>query len=81
VAVLDQGRLLDCGAVPELLERHGGPSILEAQRAGGTNRRETTDPMGELLRLHAEGPLAAFTVRPPDLEQVFLRLTGRRLRD
>jgi ABC-2 type transport system ATP-binding protein len=81
VAVLDQGRLLDCGAVPELLERHGGPSILEAQRAGGTIRRETTDPMGELLRLHAEGPLAAFTVRPPDLEQVFLRLTGRRLRD
>ena len=81
VAVVDHGRLLALDTVPRLLEEHGGASRLEVFRAGGGEVVETRDPLAELARLQAAGPLESFTLRPPDLEQVFLRLTGRSLRD
>ena len=42
---------------------------------------ETDDPLAELNRLAADGPVEDFRVERPTLEQVFLNLTGRRLRD
>jgi ABC-2 type transport system ATP-binding protein len=51
VAIVDHGRLLAQGAVPELLAAHGAPD----------------EP--------------SFRVEGARLEDVFLRLTGRRLRD
>jgi len=80
VAIVDQGRLLALDTVPALLAAHGS-SQLEAVRGSETLHVETRDPLADLARLQAAGPLDSFTLRQPDLEQVFLRLTGRHLRD
>jgi hypothetical protein len=44
-------------------------------------RIPTSDPAGALTRLVASSRVEDFHVERPDLETVFLKLTGRRLRD
>jgi ABC-2 type transport system ATP-binding protein len=83
VAIVDHGRLLALGTIDELVARHGGASIEEAQVEGGARLRVETDtPGAEVERLLASGArLAHLRVDRPGLEQVFLSLTGRSLRD
>ena len=52
-----------------------------AERTEGEIRIETEDPMVVLTRLQKDGGLIRFRVEGPDLEGVFLNLTGRHLRD
>ena len=81
VGILDHGKLLALDTVQGLIDVHGGKSIVVAERADGDLRIETDDPMAELARLQDEGDLLRFRVEGPDLEGVFLNLTGRHLRD
>ena len=81
VAIVDKGRLLALGTVPELMATHGGRATLVAQTDRGEVRLETTDPLSELNRLAAAGTVASFHMERATLEQVFLHLTGRSLRD
>ena len=81
VAVIDHGKLLALGTVSELLAAHGVKPTLVAQTATGEQRAETLDPLGELNRLAAAGPVLSFHMERATLEQVFLHLTGRTLRD
>ncbi|HEY6553553.1 MAG TPA: ABC transporter ATP-binding protein, partial [Vicinamibacteria bacterium] len=81
VGIVDQGRLLAEGTVGDLIARHGARPVLVVQTAQGERRFETDDPLAELNHLAGEGPLGRFHVERPGLEQVFLQLTGRRLRD
>jgi ABC-2 type transport system ATP-binding protein len=96
VAIMDRGRLLALDTVEHLIERHGGPAVVEAElvRApenaaglpwpvnGTSIRIETDRPLEDVARLASAGlPLATLNVRRPDLEAVFLSLTGRKLRD
>ena len=81
VAIVDKGRLLALGTVDELLRTHGARPTLVAQTDQGEQRVETDDPLAELNRLAALGTVAAFQMERPTLEQVFLQLTGRSLRD
>jgi ABC-2 type transport system ATP-binding protein len=81
VGIMDHGRLLALDTVERLIAAHGGKSVLLAERTSGEVRVETDDPLAELLRLQKEGPLLRFRVERPDLERVFLHLTGRELRD
>lgn len=81
IAIIDRGRLLALGTVDELLRAHGGRSRLIAGADGGERVVETDDPLAELARLQAAGSLREFRVERPDLESVFLHLTGRTLRD
>jgi ABC-2 type transport system ATP-binding protein len=81
VGIIDQGRLLALDTVDELIGRHGGKSVISAERADGEIRIEADDPMAELVRLQEGGRLLRFSVDRPDLETVFLNLTGRHLRD
>jgi len=81
VGIIDHGRLLALDTVERLIAAHGGKSILVAERGDGEFRVDTDDPLAELLRLQKEGPLQRFRVERPDLERVFLHLTGRELRD
>jgi len=81
LGIIDHGRLLALDTVERLIAVHGGKSILLAERTSGEVRVETDDPLTELLRLQNEGPLQRFRVERPDLEHVFLHLTGRELRD
>ena len=81
VAIVDHGRLLALGTVAELLAAHGGTGALVASTPAGDVRVVTGDPLGELNRLAASGPVRSFRVERARLEDVFLHLTGRRLRD
>jgi ABC-2 type transport system ATP-binding protein len=82
VAVMDRGRLLALDTVPALIAEHGGASTVSIVRRGGEEERiETHDPAAELARIQERGDVVRFSVEGPDLEQVFLNLTGRHLRD
>ena len=81
IAVIDHGKLLALGTVGELLTTHGAKPTLVAQTSAGEYRSETTDPLGELNRLAATCTVQSFHMERATLEQVFLHLTGRSLRD
>jgi ABC-2 type transport system ATP-binding protein len=81
VGIMDRGRMLALDTVPQLLARHGARPVLYATSGGHEVRIETDDPVAELNRLAASGPVVDFRVERATLEQVFLNLTGRTLRD
>ena len=82
VAIIDHGRLLALDSVRNLIATHGGTPTLVVDNGADERRIATVDPLAELNRLAAEGAaIASFHVERPTLEQVFLNLTGRSLRD
>ncbi len=81
VAIVDAGRLLALGTVTELLQMHGGPPTLVVNANGEERRILTEDPLAELNRAAATTTIDSFQMERPTLEQVFLTLTGRSLRD
>ena len=81
VGIIDHGKLLALDSVDGLIAAHGGKSKITAERQDGEISIETDDPAGELARLQEGGRLLRFHVDSPDLEGVFLNLTGRHLRD
>ncbi len=81
IAIVDAGRLLALGTVTELLQTHGGPPTLVVKTNGEVRRVQTDDPLAELNRVAATTAIDSFQMERPTLEQVFLTLTGRSLRD
>jgi ABC-2 type transport system ATP-binding protein len=86
VAIIDQGKLLALDTVPGLLAHHGGESLVEFVRTSADGRtsveRHTTkDPVHTLNHAAGLGAISSARVKGPDLESVFLSLTGRTLRD
>jgi ABC-2 type transport system ATP-binding protein len=81
VGIMDQGRLLAMDTVDRLVAAHGGKSVVCIERPDGTETIETDDPIGELTSLRHDGRLLRARIDGPDLERVFLNLTGRQLRD
>lgn len=81
ILLLDHGRVLAEGSVSELLTAHGGGQTVVAERGQGELRIETSDPIATLVRLQSEEALDGFRLEGPNLERVFLNLTGRGLRD
>ena len=81
VGIIDQGKLLALDTVQGLIAAHGGRSTLVFSENGAETRLETDDPVSELGRLGDRARHGRFRLEQPDLEAVFLRLTGRKLRD
>ncbi len=96
VAIMDQGRILVMDTVPNILARHGGravvrveldhppkdPTLLPGHVEGASVMIETDQPVEAIKQLAAAGvSIRDLTLHQPDLETVFLKLTGRRLRD
>jgi len=81
VGIVDHGRMLDIGTVAELIARHGGHSAVTVTRGEVDERVLTDDPVGEVSRQFAGGGVTGVRVERPDLETVFLALTGRSLRE
>ena len=81
VAIVDQGRVLAEGTVPELVAAHGGDSIVVVCTESGEQRSRTREPLREIERALSTGGATEVRIEPPDLETVFLTLTGRSLRD
>ncbi len=96
IAIMDFGKILDIDTVDNLIEKHGGLSVITA-----VLRTIPDDPSalpgmldGNLLRIETDHPMKVFAelaggglkftsarIDRADLETVFLNLTGRRLRD
>ncbi len=81
VAIVDHGRVLAVDSVPNLLRTHAGKPVLVIERDSGDERIKTDTPLDALNRAAAAGAINGFHVERPRLEQVFLHLTGRNLRD
>jgi ABC-2 type transport system ATP-binding protein len=81
VGIMDRGKLLAMDSVRTLIAAHGGESTVIATRDDGEIRLKTSDPLGELIKLRESGRMTDFRVENPNLEGVFLNLTGRHLRD
>lgn len=89
VGIIDKGRLLCVGTVDELVRTHGGKSLVRVSRGEHEDAIETDDPLRTIESAIAHGrdtqvvahPITGIRIDRPDLESVFLALTGRRLRD
>ena len=81
VAIMDHGRLLALDTVPGLIAAGGRHPRLVVETNGQEIESFTADPLAELNRLAARAPIDRFRLEEPTLEQVFLNLTGRTLRD
>ena len=94
VAIMDRGKVLALDTVEGLIDAHGGASRIRMtspdgapiegfeREPDGAFAKLTDAPMDELSRLvEARTAIGTLTVKRPDLESVFLSLTGRTLRD
>jgi ABC-2 type transport system ATP-binding protein len=81
VAIMDRGVLLALDTVQNLINAHGGNSVVTAQVVDEEIRVETDEPVAELSKLLQSEGVSHVSVDGPDLESVFLNLTGRSLRD
>jgi ABC-2 type transport system ATP-binding protein len=81
VAIMDHGKILAIGKVADLVARHGGKSVVTITRATGDERIETDAPLPVITRAAGETGVLGIRIDRPDLESVFLSLTGRSLRD
>lgn len=95
VAIVDHGRLMALDTVPGLISHHGGSSVVQAELdfvpsgfelPGKTSEREirfeSNQPLEEIAQLSSQGvKFQTLQVAKPDLESVFLNLTGKSLRD
>lgn len=82
VAIVDHGRVLAVDTVDGLIDRHGGHAVVTVSRAGGDERTETERPLSVLAGIDLQSPeVLGVRIDRPDLERVFLALTGRSLRD
>lgn len=95
VAIMDKGRVLANDTVANLIRHHGGSSrvvgVIDSQwtenaelgdHNGGSIDITTDDPVGHLAEMHGRGVrFQEVAIKGPTLEDVFLNLTGRSLRD
>ena len=89
IGIVDHGRLLALGTPDQLIAAHGGNSVVVVRHASGKEERvNTPEPMRELSRVFTSSSavpdhdaVIEARVERPDLEAVFLALTGRSLRD
>jgi ABC-2 type transport system ATP-binding protein len=84
VGILDHGKLLAVDTVAGLLAKHAGPPRLivefEGEPAIEQRVEDAYASLQALVEARGKSPLR-FRVEQPTLEQVFLELTGRALRD
>jgi ABC-2 type transport system ATP-binding protein len=95
VAIVDHGKLLALDTVPKLIQSHGGSSVvtgelsyrpqkveMPGQLEGESVRFESDRPLEQVADLTGKGvQFQTLSIAQPDLESVFLSLTGRSLRD
>ncbi len=82
VGIIDHGKMLALDTVDTLINQYGGDSLLSYSIGSGDVSLTTDKPIEDLqtlLRQHLD--IRDLKLKWPDLEKVFLNLTGRHLRD
>ena len=69
------------GTVDELIGKHGGVSTITVQSGEQATRFESADPVADLSKRLSDPGVTNVRIDRPDLESVFMHLTGRSLRD
>ncbi len=81
VGIVDRGRLLALDTIEGLVRAHGQQPAVIIERAEGEERVATDQPERAVAEAWRRPGVLRVRVERPDLESVFLRLTGRSLRD
>lgn len=81
LAIIDHGKLLAEGTVSDLIRAHGGKTRVIVTQDGEETAHLTDDARTELVHWLDEEGVTEVRVESPNLEGVFLDLTGRGLRD
>ena len=95
IAIMDHGKLMDIDTVDGLIVKHAGASLVSGEVAdvpkavhlpakinNGHLQFESNDPMADVAELSTAGvKFTTLNIARPNLESVFLNLTGRSLRD
>ncbi len=93
IILIDDGRILDEGSPRDLIDRHVRGHVFEVQKplpVGFVDGRWDREDIGDAMLYYVEAPrdivpelpgAAVYTHRQGNLEDVFLRLTGRKLRE
>ena len=93
IIVIDQGRILDRGPPQQLIDRHVKGHVFEVRKplpAGFRDGRFEHEDIGDAILYYVETPRnfiqelpeeVVYWHRQANLEDVFLRLTGRQLRE
>ena len=93
ITVIDNGIILDEGTPQELIDRHVGGHVFEVQKPlpdGFVDGRWDKEDVGDAILYYVQTPRdiiaelpeeAVYLHRQANLEDVFLRLTGRQLRE
>ena len=93
IVIIDGGRILDQGSPKELIARHVCGHVFEVPKPLPTGFKDgqwDQEDIGDAVLYYVETPRqmierlpedAAYLHRPANLEDVFLRLTGRQLRE
>ena len=82
VGIVDKGQLLALGTIDELIQQHGGQSSVYLHSEQGEERFMTANPVDDLMvRLKDLKTVQNLSLQRPNLETVFLNLTGKQLRD
>jgi ABC-2 type transport system ATP-binding protein len=80
ICIMDHGKIVEMGTFEEILRRSGLKSVVEYTIDGEVRNEETGEPEKLMKKLIEKGA-EKITIRRPNLEDVFLKLTGRSLRD
>ncbi len=80
VCIMDRGRIVEMGSPEEIIKRSGLKSVVKARIDGKEITLETDEPEKSVKELIERGA-REINIRKPNLEDVFLHLTGRELRD
>lgn len=98
LVIMDYGQIIVEGSPDELISRHVGHQIVEAEKTAEIitcleQKGVKYETAGEMVEIYTDRareitqmlldtcPQSGVTARPATLEDVFLRLTGRRLRE
>lgn len=80
VCIMDRGKIVEMGSPEEIIKRSGLKSVVKAKIDGKEITLETDEPEKSVKELIEKGA-EEINIRKPNLEDVFLHLTGRELRD
>ena len=82
IGILDHGKMLALDTVDALIDIHGGDSQISFSTGEGAVNQTTDKPIADLQAILAEhSDIRDLKLKRPDLEKVFLNLTGHHLRD